>query len=245
MLCFLKVGDFNHQLHMFHDICHFCNAVMWAVQNGTTVLFTMKVLLQLMSVIEIYSMFSCLQDSAGYPQKAVTLVYPAGNQMGMAEFQVRKMVNARSVLATGPESEEFQMLSSSSKRTPVRDENIVVAKRRRISSDTVECSEVVTKEIRDVGVDEPQTQRPLNSPAWVNKYQLLDQEKDGQETGEILEGEVKDVVVDKRDCCSHSQELESMKSELAKVRKESKARADEIKSLQKLVAALSRREGLA
>lgn len=246
--------------------CHCCNAVMWTAKNSLNcfcvkLLITVQVLPPLTSVHQIYTIFSCSQDSAGYPQKTVTLMYPARNQMRMAEFQVRKMVNSKSVVTTEPESEESQMLSSSSKRalvSDVDDERIEVDKRRRICSSTagdVECSKMVTTESRDVGVDEPQIRTsssrqpgPLKSPAWVNKYQLLDQVNDDQqmEEGEISEGEVKDVVErpGKR-CCSHSQELEFVKSELAKVRKESKSRADEIQSLQKLVAALSRREGLA
>lgn len=183
--------------------------------------------------------------------------------MRMADFQVRKMVNSRSVMAPGLGNEESQMLINSSKRfsvSDVADENNEVAKRRKVISDASgdqECGIMVTTKFRDV-VDEPQSRPsilgrpgPSKNSAWVNKYQLLDQEniEDQElEEGEISEGEVKDVVVErpgKQNCCSHAQELEAMKLELDKVRKESKSRADEISSLQKLVAALSRREGLA
>ncbi|KAG0564955.1 hypothetical protein KC19_8G152400 [Ceratodon purpureus] len=203
------------------------------------------------------------KDSAGYPQKTVTLMYPAKNQMRMAEFQVRKMVNSRSVITPGLGNEESQTLVNSSKRlsvSNVADENTEVAKRRKVTSDAsedLECGKMVTTKSRDV-VDEPQSlpsilgrPGPSKNPAWVNKYQLLDQEniEDQElEEGEISEGEVKDVVVErpgKKKCCSHAKDLEAMKLELDKVRKESKSRADEISSLQKLVAALSRREGLA
>lgn len=196
------------------------------------------------------------KDSAGYLQKTVTLVYPAGNQMRTAEFQVRKMVNSASVMAPGPGSEELQKLMNSSKRLPVSDvadENNKAAKRQKVNSDTS-----VATQFLDVVVDEPQSRPsisgqpgPSKSSAWVNKYQLLDQEStDDQELeeGEISEGEVKDVVVErpgKKSCCSHAQELEALTLELNKLRKESKSKADEISSLQKLVAALSRREGLA
>lgn len=171
--------------------------------------------------------------------------------MRMAEFQVRKMLSSESVVTPGPEVEEFQPLSSSSKRSP-DEENIEASKRRRISSENPECGDLLSTEFRDVGVDEPQQiRKPLKSQAWVNKYQVLEQVREGEEVeeGEISEGEVKDVVVEgaarKGCCCSHEKELEGVKLELAKVRKESKARGEEIKSLQKLVAALSRREGLA
>lgn len=183
--------------------------------------------------------------------------------MRMAEFQVRKMVNSRSVITPGLGNEESQTLVNSSKRlsaSDVADENTEVAKRRKVTSDAsedLECGKMVTTKSRDV-VDEPQSlpsilgrPGPSKNPAWVNKYQLLDQEniEDQElEEGEISEGEVKDVVVErpgKKKCCSHAKDLEAMKLELDKVRKESKSRADEISSLQKLVAALSRREGLA
>lgn len=161
-------------------------------------------------------------------------MYPAGNQTRTAEFQVRKMANSRSAVTTEPESEELPV---SSKRSS--DENAVVAKRRRVSG----AEELYDTEFRDVGVVHISTSEPSKDPAWVNKFQLLETEE-----GEISEGEVKDVVVERPDkscCCSHSKELEVVKSELAKVRKESNSRAEEIKSLQKLVASLSRREELA
>lgn len=182
--------------------------------------------------------------------------------MRMAEFQVRKMANSRSMIVPGVGSGEPHMLVNFSKRPPVGDvaEQNEVAKRRKVDSDTsgdLECGKMVTTKSRDV-VDEPQSRPsilgrpgPSKNSAWVNKYQLLDQENmEDQvlEEGEISEGEVKDVVVElpgKKSCCSHARELEAMKLELAKVRKESQSRADEISSLQKLVAALSRREGLA
>lgn len=176
----------------------------------------------------------CSQDSAGYPQKTVTLMYPAGNQTRTAEFQVRKMANSRSVVTTELESEELPV---SSKRSS--EENVAVAKRRRVSG----AEELNDAEFRDVAMDHTSTSEPSKGPAWVNKFQILETEE-----GEISEGEVKDIVVERPEktcCCSHSQELEVVKLELAKVRKESKSRAEEIKSLQKLVASLSRREGLA
>jgi hypothetical protein len=176
--------------------------------------------------------------------------------MRTAEFQVRKMVNSASVMAPGPGSEELQKLMNSSKRLPVSDvadENNKAAKRQKVNSDTS-----VATQFLDVVVDEPQSRPsisgrpgPSKSSAWVNKYQLLDQESTEDqelEEGEISEGEVKDVVVErpgKKSCCSHAQELEALTLELNKLRKESKSKADEISSLQKLVAALSRREGLA
>ena len=151
------------------------------------------------------------------------------------------------------------MLINSNKRAPASDiadeEN--VEKRRKLSSDTsgdLNSGKLVSTKFRD----EPQSRPsilgqpgPSKNSAWVNKYHLLDEEniEDQElEEGEISEGEVKAVVVErpgKKSCCSHAQELEAMKLELAKVRKESKSRANEISSLQKLVAALSRREGLA
>lgn len=204
------------------------------------------------------------KDSAGYPQKTVSLMYPSGNQMRMAEFQVRKMVNSRSVIAPRQENEESQVMKACTKRPTVDDvvgENNDEPKRRKISSGTAadaRCSKVVELEDHD-GINVPQTDSTSilgrsdssKKTPWANKYQLLEQlndEDEEVEEGEISEGETKDAAErpgHKVCSCSHLQELEALKSELVKVRKESKSKADEIKSLQKLVAALSRREGLA
>lgn len=182
----------------------------------------------------------------------------------MAEFQVRKMVNSRSVVAPRQELEESQVVKMCTKRQivdDVIDEKSDEPKRRKISSDTaadVTCSKVVELEDHD-GNNEPQTDSAsvlgrsdaTKKAPWKNKYQLLEQlndEDEEVEEGEISEGETK-YAAERRGhkacSCSHLQELEAMKLELAKVRKESKFRADEIKSLQKLVSALSRKEGLA
>ena len=85
----------------------------------------------------------------------------------------------------------------------------------------------------------------------LNQYQLFDQESTKNQElkeGKIYEGEAKDAVVErpeKKSCCSHTQELKALILELEKLRKESKSNADKISSLQKLVVALSCREGLA
>jgi len=170
-------------------------------------------------------------DSYGYPQKSIALLSKDG--LLRAEVQVRKMLNAHSVVVQSEEDSRKRLTDDATLESEV-----VVAKRRR------------SNPTEDTEMDEPQNLAQESSEGSLEEGQLQSSELRTNNKGNCMldavtsggESRGRDMTT----CsCTHFQELKTTKLELAKVRKESRSRENEIKSLQKLVAALSRREGLA
>lgn len=175
-----------------------------------------------------------MQDSYGYPQKSIALLSKDG--LLRSEIQVRKMLNAHSMVVQSEEDSRKRLTDN------VTLESEVVAAKRRRSNPT-----------EDTEMDEPQNHLSLaqeSSEGSLEEGQLQSSELRTNNKGNCMldavtsggESRGRDMTT----CsCTHFQELKTTKLELAKVQKESRSRENEIKSLQKLVAALSRREGLA
>lgn len=171
-----------------------------------------------------------MQDSYGYPQKSIALLSKDG--LLRSEIQVRKMLNAHSMVVQSEEDSRKRLTDN------VTLESEVMAAKRRRSNPT-----------EDTEMDEPQNHLSLAQES-SEEGQLQSSELRTNNKGNCMldavtsggESRGRDMTT----CsCTHFQELKTTKLELAKVQKESRSRENEIKSLQKLVAALSRREGLA
>lgn len=172
-----------------------------------------------------------MQDSYGYPQKSIALLSKDG--LLRSEIQVRKMLNARSTVVQSEEDSRKRLTDN-----VTLESEVVVAKRRR------------SNPTEDTEMDEPQNHLYLAQESLegsLEEGQLQSSELRTNNKGNCMLAAVTSGCEsrgrDMTTCsCTHFQELKTTMLELAKVQNESR---NEIKSLQKLVAALSRREGLA